>query len=828
MQVLRIRQYPYAMKIKLKYVFVLISSWLIVAGTCVNMLAQSGQAFLIKGTLMDSSSKKPIEFATIGIMDSDKKVIALTYSDENGQFKSSDIAKGSFFLNLSFIGYQQKSIPFEIKSLPQFEFGVILLRSQTNELDAVTITGSKQLVEQQPGMLIYNAEKDISNQGGTAADVLRKAPILNVDAAGNVTMRGNSNLRILINGKYSGQMARSPGDALNMMPAGSIKSVEVITSPSARYDAEGAAGVINIVTKKGSQSTSGTLEAVIGNMQQAINPRIGINRDKWNINSTLHLHRFRNKELSNLDRVSLNDGSEIGRIVQDVVSDNAKPHGSGDLQVAYTPDSANVFNFSLNGWLGNWPQNSEQHSRRFTESSGLTEEYHQSVKTKAPNKGLDFNLGYTRKLRKAGEELYLMAQHNRSVDDYNYSAFQKDTEHLLIYREQNNNHTRNSEWTFQGDYILPFSSTGKHALESGIKTILRNVGSVYHVLASAQTQPDQLLSIPRRSDRFDYNQDVLAAYSQLKLKWNNGWALHAGARMEGTFLEGNQRNIGLSFNNKFWNFVPSATLFKKLDANNNLTLSYTKRISRPSIWDLNPNRDTQNPKNIVIGNPALRPEEVNQVEFTYALQTNSDLFVNVSLFGRKTANSIESIATVDRSGIATTTKQNLASNGQCGVNLSTSFTVLPGWKVNGNASLRYATFESGALNIRNKGTAWGANVNSSWKLPNHYSVQVYGDYDARSVTLQGYKTAWHYYSFSAKKELPSHKLTFTLVAVSPFSNYISQSEILRSSDFTSTVLSQYRLRSVRLSVNWEFGSLFKNSGGRKINNDDLKNAKQGG
>ena len=117
--------------------------------------------------------------------------------------------------------------------------------------DPVTVTGSRQLIEQQPGMLIYNAEKDISNQGWTAADILRKAPILNVDPAGNVTMRGNRNLRILINGKYSGQMARSAADALNMMPANSIKASEVITSPSARYDAEGAAGVINIITKKG-------------------------------------------------------------------------------------------------------------------------------------------------------------------------------------------------------------------------------------------------------------------------------------------------------------------------------------------------------------------------------------------------------------------------------------------------------------------------------------------------------------------------------------------------------------------------------------------------
>ncbi|WP_221391633.1 outer membrane beta-barrel family protein [Dyadobacter sp. NIV53] len=815
------------MKSDFKFIIFLILFF--ISGLHKDLNAQNLTGYRIRGYIIDSVSKKPVEFATISILDSAKNVVALTYSDENGLFKSADISNGLFSLNLSFVGYRQKTIPFRIQSQnPVFEFGRIYLIADVTQLKAVTITGTKQLIEQQPGMLIYNAENDISNQGGTAADVLRKAPILNVDAAGNVTMRGNANLRILINGKYSGQMARSPGDALNMMPANSIKSIEVITSPSARYDAEGAAGVINIITKKGNESVSGTIELVTGNLEQAINPRISLNRDKWNISSNLHLHRFRNKELTSLERITKENGVETGRIYQDIIRDNAKPHSSGDLQVEFAPDSANLFNFSLNGWLGNWPQNSEQHNRRFLPDGTLVEEYRQSVKTKAPNKGVDFNLGYTRKFKKPGEELYFMAQHNLSADVYNYNALQRDNEEILMYQEINNNRTTNREWTFQSDYILPLSPTGRHALESGVKTILRNVSSVYDVSASQDNQSDLLLPIAARSDQFDYQQNVMAVYSQLKFKWNSGWALHAGGRMEGTFLEGNQRNISVNFKNNFWNFVPSATLFKKLNANNNLTLSYTKRISRPSIWDLNPNKDSQDPKNIVIGNPDLRPEEVNQTEFTYALQTNNDLFINMSLFARKTNNSIESIVTVDTSGIATTTKQNLASNSQYGINLSASFTVLPGWKINSNANVRYAKFKSGALNILNDGIAWGFNVNSSWKLPDNFSVQVYGDYEAKSITLQGYTTERFYYSFSAKKELPLKKLTISLTTVSPFNSYISQNEVVRSAGFTSTLRNQYLNRSIRLSLNWEFGSLIKGNSGRKITNDDLKNAKTGG
>ena len=792
-------------------------------------IAQNTSPFLVKGVLIDSISKQPIEFATIGILNSEKKVVALTYSDENGAFKSADISSGSFFLNVSFVGYAPKNVPFSVsQASPVADVSTVYLKAEVKQLAAVTVMGTRQLVEQQPGMLIYNAEKDISNSGGTAADVLRKAPILNVDATGNVTMRGNRNLRILVNGKYSGQMARNAADALNMMPANSIKSVEVITSPSARYDAEGAAGVINIITKKGTQNVSGTVEVVAGNLEQAINPRLSVNRDKWNINSTLHIHRIRSLEKANLTRLTFENGAPTGRIQQNVVRDNGKPHGSGEVQIEFLPNAANTFNFSVNGWLGNWPDNSDQHTQRFSASNGLLEDFRQNVLTRSPNRGIDLNLGYTHKFKKPGEELYLMVQHNNAVDDYYYDAFQKGSDQTLRYRERNDNHNAKQEWTFQTDYILPFAKEAKHAWESGAKLILRDNVSNYLVQASSEGNANQLVTVTARSDVFTYTQNVVAGYSQLKFKWRKGWALHAGARMEGTYLKGHQQNQDATFSNSFWNFVPSATLFKKLNAANNLTLSYTKRISRPSIWDLNPNLITQDPKNVEMGNPLLRPEEVNQVEFTYALQTESDFFLNASLFGRETANSIESIVRIAESGVATTTKQNLASNEQYGINISASFSVMPSWKINSNANGRHARFQSGALGISNSGMAWGINVNSSWKLSNHFSLQAYTDYDAQSVTLQGYEGSWFYYSFSAKKEIPSRKLTITLTTVSPFGGYINQVNLTRGTDFETTLRNQYMMRSVRLSLNWELGSLFKASNSRKINNDDQKNTKGGG
>jgi len=347
-------------------------------------------------------------------------------------------------------------------------------------------------------------------------------------------------------------------------------------------------------------------------------------------------------------------------------------------------------------------------------------------------------------------------------------------------------------------------------------------------MASADEDPDVLVPVGSRTDVFTYSQDVAAAYSQLKFKWRQGWALHAGARLEATFLEGDQQNQATNFKNQFWNFVPSASLFRKINADNNLTLSYTQRISRPSIWDLNPNRNTQDPNNIEVGNPLLRPEILHQVEFTYALQTDRDIFVNASLFGRQTNNSIESFISTDDQGVSTVTKQNLASNKQFGLNLSTAFNPLPLWKINSNAYMSYARFHSEALDISNDGTLWGVNLNSSWALREEISLQAYGEYDARKVLLQGEEGQRFYYSFSAKKEITSLKLTVTLTATNPFSKYLRQNEFTRGDDFESQVHNRYMIRSFRLSVNWEFGGLFRESERRRINNDDQKNRKASG
>ncbi|MCW3464177.1 TonB-dependent receptor domain-containing protein [Chitinophaga nivalis] len=788
------------------------------------MAAQAQEKqYTVKGTIVDSLSVKPVAYVTVGVLNKEGQPVAAAYSETDGSFKYTLPAAGEYTVVVTSIGYRMYRMPLIVPAAKKtVSLDTLFLAPGTQQLKEITVAATRQLVSQQPGMLVYNAENDLSNKGGTAADVLRKAPVLNVDAQGNVSMRGSTNLKILVNGKYSGQMARSAADALNMMPADMIKSVEVITTPSAKYDAEGAAGVINIITKKGRKQFSGALEVMASNWEQALNPRISFSQNKWNVNIAGHLHRLQSKTVSDLERITLTNNKPAGSLRQHTEKDNVMPHGSAEISVDYMADSLSEFSLGINTWLGNWPEDNQQTTAIIRPDGSFAEQYGQSVKTKANYLGADFSLGYNRKFSKPGQELTLLAQFSPSRDRSRYNSRQTEKDIFTRYRELNNSETLGKEWTLQADYTQPLSAAGKQILQGGIKTISRNVNNDYRVDASTMGRPEDLVLQPDRTDYFSYQQRVLAAYALLKVNFSHDWYAEAGARVEGTFIDGKFRSSGATFNNNFFNFVPTATVTKKLNEQQALSLSYTKRLTRPYIWDLNPNANASDAKNIVTGNPQLQPEIAHQAEFTYSLNTNGGLFLNAALYGKQTENSIEDYTTTDGNGISTTSKQNLATNRQFGLNVSATKDILPQWSLNGNVNVNHLDYKSGALLIINNGWAGDVNINTTYKLPANYALQAFGEYNSRLVTLQGHKTSRYYYSFSAKKELPAQKIVMTLSLVNPFSNTITQTEVLQAATFTSRMQNQYYNRAIKLTVNWEFGRMFDQRRVKKISNDDVK------
>jgi outer membrane receptor protein involved in Fe transport len=776
----------------------------------------------ITGKIIDTLSSKPVPYVSITLLDGQRKKLRSTFSAEEGTFAFEISQAGDYVLQLSAVSYSSKEIPVTVlASQTKVVVPDILFSPTAGALQEVVVTSKKKLIEVRPGMLVYNAANDATNKGGTAADVLRKAPVLNVDAQGNVSMRGSSNLKILVNGKYSGQMARSPADALNMMPADIIQSVEVITTPSARYDAEGAAGVINIITKKGRKDISGALELSASNLEQVFNPRIAINTGKWSIAAHGHAHRLRFKEASVTNRTQFENGQPAGQLFQKMEKDNAAPHGSGDLAISFQPDSVSEFTAGVNAWFGNWPDDRNMETIRRLPNGSIAEHYFQSIHAREKYLGADINLGYNRKFRNPGQEITLLAQFSPSKSKEPYETWLSDKTSQPYYQEINDNHTRNKEWTFQADYVHPLAAEGKYILESGVKLIFRDVNNRYSVLAGDPLQPPGLQPDPTRSDNFSYNQDVWGAYALLKSNLNNNWYAELGVRVEGTRLKGVIAGAATNFSNHFTNLIPTATLSKKIDDRQTLSVSYTKRLTRPYIWDLSPNVNASDPKNIISGNPYLQPELAHQAELAYNLNTGPDFFLNASFFWKQTDNAIVEFMRTDDQGISYTSKQNLAANKQMGLNVSSSLNVSPRWSLNGNLNLNYLDFKSGGLEIYRSGWATDVNINTFYKLPSAFTVQAFGEYNTRAVTLLGSQTGRYYYSFAVKKEIKKQKLTITVAAINPFNEYVAQSVLTSRPTFQSTVDNRYYSRALKFTLNWEFGTMFQQKERKKINNDDV-------
>ncbi|HEX8358109.1 MAG TPA: carboxypeptidase regulatory-like domain-containing protein, partial [Segetibacter sp.] len=278
---------------------------------CSGLYAQSIASHKLIGIIKDSATAKGIPMATITLLQKDKN-IATAATDTLGSFELQKLLPGKYSLQISSISYQSLILPVTILGdTLVHDLGSIQLSLQKGTVGSVTVTGLKALIEDKGDRLVYNAEKDISNAGGTAADVLRKVPSLTVDLDGNVQMRGNGNIKVLINGKPSAMMARNLADALKQMPANIIKTIEVITSPGAKYDAEGSAGVINIITKKGLQGFNGSANAAVGNFNRGVGTNLNYKKNKIGISMSANMYQYRNVREGSISRTTLQNGQPL-------------------------------------------------------------------------------------------------------------------------------------------------------------------------------------------------------------------------------------------------------------------------------------------------------------------------------------------------------------------------------------------------------------------------------------------------------------------------------------------------------------------------------------
>ncbi len=784
----------------------------------------------ITGTVLDSATKQPVEFATVALLDKKTgKPIDGTITNDKGQFTISKVGAGTYKLAVSFVGYQTITLDNVTVANDRATVNLanIVLPAEVKLLNEIEIVDQKDLVEDKIDRITYNAEKDVTNAGSDATEVLRKVPLLSVDLDGNVQLRGSSNVQVLINNKPSTIIAASVADALRQIPAEMIKSVEVITSPSARYDAEGTSGIINIITKKN------TLQGLSGNVNVSAGTRSS------NMDGGLN---FRTGKLG----LSLNGGGRAVYVWNDGYNNrtNFLPTGQtsffnrnddgfsyrvfGRMQLNADYEISPKSNLSAGmrfGKRGFWDDQNQ--ATVFGQNNATVRQFTRDINSTDVSNNYTFNLDYTRTFSKPQQELALLALYtlNKGTDRYQLDQF--NTFNLVDYRERNDNRNSNREITLQADYVHPVAE--RSIFETGSKAILRKITSS-NDFATFNFEQNRFVINPARNNALNYDQNVIAAYASYGYTTQSKFGIKAGIRYEYTDIVGVLPLDNSRFTQNFGNLIPNIALSKTLKKGNTIKASYNRRIQRPGIGVLNPFVNLSDPNNIRFGNPQLLPELTHNTELNYSAFINRSS-LTVSTFWRQTNNAISTVVSVDESGVASSTFDNVAKNRVLGASVFGSVQVTSAWRISGTFNALYVQFESPALGSSNSDWQYSANFNTQYSFGKGWSAQGFGFVNSPTVQLQGTQGVFSFYSFGIKKDILNKKGGVTLGADNIFRQALRIESQFATDSFRQNILRNIYNRAVRITFNYNFGKMGfgdqqRSSRRKKINNDDVKQGEQ--
>ena len=784
----------------------------------------------ITGYVVDSAVTKAVEFASVALYNrATNKAVDGTVADEKGKFTLNRLLPGEYRLLITFIGFSTKTIDnLKLDKGQDLDLGVIKLTPNVKTLDEVTVTGQAAVIEEKVDRLVYNAEKDIAAKGGDATDVLRKVPLLTVDLDGNVSLRGNQNVRVLINNKPSTIVASSIADALKQIPADQIKTVEVITSPSAKYDAEGSGGIINIITKKNSlQGLNLNVDAGVGNRGSSLALNGGYRKKK--IGFTLGgfgraMYNVITK--TNLDQTSVVNGTTtLTRQAGDGYTQGL--FGQYNLGMDYDLAKNQSLTAGVRYGVRNMTNQQNLSTQLFTNGvAGLLARRDVDVKNLSGT--VDVNVDYLR-IYKPQQEWSISTLYSRNDLTNNFDADLLNGLGNLTGRQRNLNGNVNQEITLQTDYQTPIKKN--QMLEFGGKGIFRQVDSDYRYLMAGPTG-EFASDVNRPAGALTYHQNIAAGYTSYTYTTKKKYTFKGGLRYEHTFIDASTRESGRVGVGNYGVLVPSLNASKSVKGTM-VKLAYNRRIQRPGLQQLNPNFNAANPQNITIGNPALLPELTNNFELGLS-KTIKKTFINATFFGRVTNNAITQVRQPSDTlvGAIVTTFENIGKQHAYGLNLFANVAATS--KINigifTNAFYTTLTGQQTALNglsesVRNEGFNVSGGMFVQAQFKNGWGAQGFGFMQGTQVQLQGTQGGFGFYSLGVKKDIAKKKGSVGLAAENFLTNRFHIATRLNSPQFSQVSDVYLYNRGIRMTFTYKLGKMTMEAPRKKaksVNNDDVK------
>ncbi|HMQ61261.1 MAG TPA: TonB-dependent receptor [Flavilitoribacter sp.] len=731
------------------------------------LFAFSVSAQALTGTVADTQTGNPLAYATVSLFSwPDSALVDGTITDENGQFTLT-AKPGNYYAKMEFLAYEPEFLEkFELKEgVKTMDLGEIRLRPEAAMLNEVVVQAEKSTMQMALDKRIFNVGKDLANAGGNAADILSNIPSVSVDVEGNVSLRGSGNVRILIDGKPSGLVSFKGSAGLQQLQGNLIERVEIITNPSARYEAEGVGGIINIILKKErTQGLNGAFDLIAGN--------------PTNFGGAVNLNYRKQK---------LNFFVNYGVTYRDI------PGEGSTYQAAYRNDTAFIYNQfsdrsqtgfynSIRGGLDYYfnPKNilTAAYTRRISKGKRNSRlEYQDALFTAANISGInvrtqdeteiepnsEYSVNFKRLFEREGHELTAEV---RYLDNWEDSDQDFSEQYFLAnyspsgipdLLQHSYNFETEKQLLFQLDYVKPFGKDGK--FETGLRSNFRDMTNDYLV---EELNDGVWQKLPGLENNFFYDENIHGAYAILGNKIRK-FSYQFGLRAEITDVRTRLEQTNEVNPRNYANLFPSVHFTYDLPADNAVQISYSRRIRRPRYNDLSPFVTYFDDRNYFSGNPDLEPEFTNSFELGH-IKYMENAALSSSLYYRHTTGKIERIRRVDDEGNAATRPENLSTEDAFGLEITASWSPFKWWKTDGNFNFFRAVTDGGNLGagFQSDTYSWFTRLTSRFTFWKNTDLQARCNYEARMQTPQGYRKPLWYLDLAASKDFLKDNATITV------------------------------------------------------------------
>jgi len=738
---------------------------------------------VISGALFDDITKVPIEYGSTALYRvKDSVLLTGVITDAKGKFVFTNLAPGRYYMKASFIGYEVKYISNIVISQQSADVKLddIYISAHQATLSGVDIIAKKALISNNLDKKVITVDKTMALSGGTATDVMQNVPSVSVDVDGNVSLRGNSNITLLIDGKPASQAGISSSDILNQLPASDIESVEVITNPSVRYDPDGTSGIINIVLKKKAlQGFNGLVSGTVGTHDK-YNGTLNLNFRSNKINVFVSADARYNLYTSSSESERTSTFGDVVNLLSQTQEGSMHRNAlnlSGGID--YTIDTRNNLTVSVQNRKMSFGQEGTMVYKNYFGSDSMLRYFDRYTNSDRSINSMNYTLSYKHTFPQKGREFTQdIVYNNNSMNndqlinqqDYDINTFQKAGVPAL---QSNYALNKNTFFTAQGNYIYPYVSGAR--LETGYKFSYRDMGMNYDYTNFNPTTEkwDTLLNL---KNHYDYKEQLYAVYGIYSNSWGK-LKYQVGLRYEQVYTNSKVEQTDSTYTKTYHSFYPSLHTQYDLGKGRELQFSYSRRVDRPSPREMNPYVDYSDSLNIRMGNPDLKPEYSNSLELGILKYWDKYSLTSTAFF-RNTAGLVEDITRIDSNGVTYQKPQNINNSKSYGLEFVASANPYKWLRINGNLSF-YQYWVSAIIEQNIPETnqfTWSGRLNATFNYSKNGSFQLIGNYSSPTSNPQSKRDGYYTVDASLRHDFLKNKLSVSLRVT----------DIFKSRNFNST------------------------------------------